>query len=158
MVSVFTACSDTETCQRDLTTAVHISIHQMVYNSETEQYNSREYPITVTVKGVDRDSIIYDNVHTQTLDLPLQRNNGMSSFCMITEIAVSENDTIFISDTIDIYHNNEMELVSLECGCVTNSTITAIAQTVNRIDSIVVDNPSVSFTNHENNLRIYLNR
>lgn len=155
---LFAACSGSDTCQQDLTTSAHISIHQTVYNPETEQYDSRNFPVTITVSGISRDSIIYDHILTEKLELPLQKNNTLSSFCIVTEIKTSENETISVSDTIDIYHDNKQELVSLECGCATKSIITAVSQTVNRIDSIVIDNADVSYRNQENNLRIYLNR
>jgi hypothetical protein len=68
-----------------------------------------------------------------------------------------ETDYIFQTDTIDIYHTNTEEFISLECGCVVSNTIVGVAQTTNRIDSIIVVSPEVNLQSG-NNIKIYLSQ
>jgi hypothetical protein len=68
-----------------------------------------------------------------------------------------ETDYIFQTDTIDIYHTNTEEFISLECRCVVSNTIVGVAQTTNRIDSIIVVSPEVNLQSG-NNIKIYLSQ
>lgn len=155
MVSVFVACSDSEGCRQDLTTALHASLHRMVYDSVAEQLVAQTYTVPVYVVGVGQDSVLYSNVITSVLNLPLQMFDTVSSF-QFTTFIISNTDTTSVIDTIEIHHSNEQTLVSLECGCAVKNTVSAVTSTVYGIDSIVVVSPYVDYQNTDNNLRIYL--
>jgi hypothetical protein len=70
-----------------------------------------------------------------------------------------ELDSNFVTtvDTIDFYHINNEDFISLECGCIVTNTLVGVAQTTNRIDSIVVVSPDVNLQSN-NNIKIYLNQ
>ena len=68
-------------------------------------------------------------------------------------------DTNYVtkSDTIDFYHTNEEEFISIECGCIVKNSITGVAQTTHHIDSIIVVSPEVNLQS-KNNVKIYLSQ
>ena len=141
---------------QELKISMKAEIYRMVFDSSIEQFVPEKYSLPVTVYGVGRDSLLYDTKSTSTLNLPLQKLDSISSFAFITTINRDSN-LIGIVDTIDIYHTNTEEFISLECGCVVSNTIVGIAQTTNRIDSIVVMSPDVNLQS-TNNIKIYLSQ
>ena len=141
---------------QELKISMKAEIYRMVFDSSIEQFVPEKYSLPVTVYGVGRDSLLYDTKSTSTLNLPLQKLDSISSFAFISTINRDSN-LIEIVDTIDIYHTNTEEFISLECGCVVSNTIVGIAQTTNRIDSIVVMSPDVN-PQSTNNIKIYLSQ
>jgi hypothetical protein len=141
---------------QELKISMKAEIYRMVFDSSIEQFVPEKYSLPVTVYGVGRDSLLYDTKSTSTLNLPLQKLDSISSFAFISTINRDSN-LIEIVDTIDIYHTNTEEFISLECGCVVSNTIVGIAQTTNRIDSIVVMSPDVNLQS-TNNIKIYLSQ
>lgn len=150
------ACTSGDSCMQELKISMKAEIYRMVFDSSIEQFVPEKYSLPVTVYGVGRDSLLYDTKSTSTLNLPLQKLDSISSFAFITTINQDSN-LIEIVDTIDIYHTNTEEFISLECGCVVSNTIVGIAQTTNRIDSIVVMSPDVNLQS-TNNIKIYLSQ
>ena len=148
------ACSSGDSCMQELKYSLKAEIYRMSYNASIEQFVPEKYSLPLTLYGVGRDSLLYNSTSTSVLDLPLQKLDTISSFVMISTIE-KDSTTISIVDTIDIYHTNEEEFISLECGCIVKNTITSIAQTTNGIDSIVVISPEVNLQSG-NNIKIYL--
>lgn len=155
IIGLFAACSATDGCRQNLASSMHVSLYRMVYDSVAEQFVAHDYRMPVYVVGVGRDSLLYDSAVVAELNLPLQMFDTVSSF-MLATFSITANDTVLVADTIDIHHVNEQSLVSLECGCTVNNTITAVATTVNSIDSITLVSPYVSYQNIGNNIRIYM--
>lgn len=150
------ACSSGDSCMQELKYSLKAEIYRMSYDTSIEQFVPEKYSLPITLYGVGRDSLLYNSTSTSTLNLPLQKLDTISSFVMITTM-MEDSTTISIMDTIDFYHTNKEEFISLECGCIVKSTIIGIAQTTNRIDSIVVVSPEVNLQSG-NNIKIYLSQ
>ena len=150
------ACSSGDGCMQELKISMKAEVYRMVFDSSIEQFVPEKYSLPITMHGVGRDSLLYDAKSTSTLNFPLQKLDTISSFVFTTTINVDTN-TVVQTDTIDIYHTNTEEFISLECGCVVSNTIVGIAQTTNRIDSIVVVSPEVNLQSG-NNIKIYLSQ
>ena len=150
------ACSSGDSCMQDLNFSMKAEIYRMVFDNSTEQFVTEKYPISVTMSGLERDSLIYDSYSTSTLSFPLKKLDSISSFLFTTELKVDTGSIICI-DTIDVHHINTEEFISLECGCIVKNSIVGIAHTTNRIDSIVVVSPEVNLQS-TNNIKIYLNQ
>ena len=150
------SCSSGDACLRDLKFSLKAEIYRMVFDSSIEQFVPEKYPIIVDLHGVGVYSLIYDSVKTSTLNIPLQKLDTISSFVLTT---TTELDSNFVTtvDTIDFYHINNEDFISLECGCIVTNTLVGVAQTTNRIDSIVVVSPDVNLQSN-NNIKIYLNQ
>ena len=76
---------------------------------------------------------------------------------MFTTTIQVDTNYITTTDTIDFYHTNEQEFISLECGCIVTNSLVGVAQTTHRIDSVVIVSPEVNLQS-ENNIKIYLSQ
>lgn len=150
------SCNSGDSCMQDLDFSMKAEIYCMKYDTSIEQFVAEKYSIPVTLKGINRDSLLYDSTSTSTLSIPLQKLDTVSTFQMITTIQVDTNYITTI-DTIDVYHTNLEEFISLECGCIVTNTIIGVAQTTHRIDSVVIVSPKVNLQSG-NNIKIYLNQ
>ena len=150
------ACSSDDNCMQDLDFSMKAEIYRMVFDTSIEQFVPEKYSIPISLCGLGKDSLLYDSKTTSTLNIPLQKLDTISSFVLTTTIQVDTNYVTTI-DTIDFYHTNEQEFISLECGCIVTNSLVGVAQTTNRIDSVVIVSPEVNLQSG-NNIKIYLSQ
>ena len=152
----FISCSLEDNCMQELNFSMKAEVYRMVFDTSIEQFVPEKYSIPISLNGLGRDSLLYDSTFTSTLNIPLQKLDTISSFVLTTTIQVDTNYVI-ATDTIDFYHTNVEEFISLECGCIVTNSIVGVVQTTHSIDSIVVVSPEVNLQS-ENNIRIYLSQ
>lgn len=150
------ACSSDDNCMQDLMFSMKAEVYRMVFDASIEQFVPEKYSLPISLCGLGKDSLIYDSQNTSSLNIPLQKLDTISSFVFTTTIQVDTN-YITTTDTIDFYHTNEQEFISLECGCIVTNSLVGVAQTTHRIDSVVVVSPEVNLQS-ENNIKIYLSQ
>ena len=150
------ACSSDDSCMQDLMFSMKAEVYRMVFDASIEQFVPEKYSLPISLCGLGKDSLIYDSQNTSSLNIPLQKLDTISSFVFTTTIQVDTN-YITITDTIDFYHTNEQEFISLECGCIVTNSLVGVAQTTHRIDSVVIVSPEVNLQS-ENNIKIYLSQ
>lgn len=150
------SCSSDESCMQELNFSMKAEIYRMVFDASIEQFVPEKYAVPISLNGLGRDSLLYDSIYTSTLNIPLKKLDTISSFVLTTTIQVDTNYVI-ATDTIDFYHTNVEEFISLECGCIVTNSIVGVVQTTHSIDSIVVVSPEVNLQS-ENNIRIYLSQ
>lgn len=150
------SCSSDENCMQELNFSMKAEIYRMVFDASIEQFVPEKYSIPISLNGLGRDLLLYDSTFTSTLNIPLQKLDTISSFVLTTTIQVDTN-YVTTADTIDFYHTNAVEFISLECGCIVTNSIVGVVQTTHSIDSIVVVSPEVNLQS-ENNIRIYLSQ
>jgi len=141
---------------QDLMFSMKAEVYRMVFDASIEQFVPEKYSLPISLCGLGKDSLIYDSQNTSSLNIPLQKLDTISSFVFITTIQVDTN-YITTTDTIDFYHTNEQEFISLECGCIVTNSLVGVAQTTHRIDSVVIVSPEVNLQS-ENNIKIYLSQ
>lgn len=92
---------------------------------------------SLTVKGLDSDSLIYNNSKkVKSIALPLRIGNTETAF----EFRINN-----ITDTLYFQHsNNDQYFISLECGCVVAHEILRISTTAHFSDSIIINNKDVN--------------
>lgn len=150
------ACSSGDGCMQELKFSLKADIYRMVFDSSIEQFVPEKYTTLVSLHGIGCDSLLYDSRSTSTLEFPLQKHDTISSFLLTTSLQF-DSTVVTTIDTIDFYHVNTEEFISLECGCIVTNTLVGVAQTTNRIDSIVVVSPDVNLQS-KNNIKIYLSQ
>ena len=150
------SCNSDDNCMQELNFSMKAEIYRMVFNTSIEQFVPEKYSVPVSLNGLGRDSLLYDSTYTSTLNIPLQKFDTISSFVLATTIQVDTNYVTML-DTIDFYHTNTEEFISIECGCIVKNSITGVAQTTHHIDSIVVVSPEVNLQS-KNNIKIYLSQ
>ncbi len=105
--------------------------------------------LTLTLKGVGNDSLLYDNVaKVSTFEFFLKQDTSFTAFVLAFPADDVDNDTIFIR------HTNKDKVISMDCGCATFSTINSIDYSRHTIDSLVIRNKAIG-TSDEENIRIY---
>ena len=150
------SCNSDDNCMQELNFSMKAEIYRMVFNTTIEQIVPEKYTVPLSLNGLGRDSLLYDSTYTSTLNIPLQKFDTISSFVLATTIQVDTNYVTML-DTIDFYHANAEEFISIECGCIVKNSITGVAQTTHHIDSIVVVSPKVNLQS-KNNIKIYLSQ
>ena len=150
------SCNTDDNCMQELNFSMKAEIYRMVFDSSIEQFVPEKYSVPVSLNGLGRDSLLYDSIYTSTLSIPLQKLDTISSFVLTTTILVDTNYVTMV-DTVDFYHINTEEFISIECGCIVKNSITGVAQTTHHIDSIVVVSPEVNLQS-KNNVKIYLSQ
>ncbi|MCL1868587.1 MAG: DUF6452 family protein [Paludibacter sp.] len=136
----FAACDNDEQCHRENYVMMKIGFYKSVIDTLGRQTNSTATP-TITANGSGRDSLLYNGVATQYINLPLNKLSNVSSFDIII------NDTI---ETFTVWHTNHEEYLSFECGYITFFTIDSCKIGKNYVDSVSFINNSVNTQNAEN--------
>jgi len=141
-LSILSGCDETY----DLPPSVYSGIDLSYSNSlKTTSPVISVYGIGVT--GADgKDSLLYDSISTKEISLPFSINDN-SAFVLTIDS---------ITDTLTIYHTNTLTEESIESGFYYKYEITSVNFTTNRIDSVAIQDSTVTSVWNEN-LEIYIN-
>ena len=139
IVMQLVACTNDHTCHEERYVAMGVKLYRTTFDEESETYVQNAFePDSITVYGLDNDSILYEKVKLSALYLPLRTDKA--SFC-ITEYIFSLTDDSY--DTITIKHNNIDNYISFACGCIVFADLIETETTTHEIDSVMIVNPSV---------------
>lgn len=119
---------------------------QAVFRADSLQADSTyaTYAIwdSITVQGLGRDSVLYDNRKgITTLQLPLRPDTTVTAYRLTYHGR---------TDTLYIIHNNDIQFISLACGEVIYHTIEGFRARGTWIDSIVMIDSTVQATVKDN--------
>lgn len=138
LVLALAACngSNDGTCYKERNVAVGVALYKTEYNESQERYVVSPVTEQLTVQGLDNDSLLCKARSLSTLSLPLRITVDSSVFTL-------QRDSTGI-DTLVIYHTNEKNFISLECGCFVFHTIKSVQVTANQIDSAILSDTKVN--------------
>ena len=111
-----------------------VTVNCGLYSQETNKLVS---VAKVTVKGIGSDSIIYNNISLNEFSLELNPNTNETKFVVMVTA-----ESVYYLDTLTFIHTNRPWFQSMECGCMTFSTLDTCL-TTGRIFK------SVEITEHE---------
>lgn len=119
---------------------------QAVFRADSLQADSTyaTYAIwdSITVQGLGRDSVLYDNRKgITTLQLPLRPDTTVTAYRLTYHGR---------TDTLYIIHNNDIQFISLACGEVIYHTIEGFRARGTWIDSIALIDSTVQATVKDN--------
>ncbi len=144
LVLLFVACNNDGECREERYVAMGVKLMYPKFDAEREMYVATEFvPDSITVKGVDNDSVLYYKKQMNEFQLPLQKSNDSSQYVFYTN---------GVYDTVTILHENQDNFLSMECGCIVFSTIKEVLMTNYRLDSariLIPDVINVKATNIE---------
>lgn len=101
------------------------------------------------IHGLGRDSILYTEDEVLSLvKLPLRPDSLHSDFVFTYN---------GLTDTLTILHQNDMQFISLACGCMVFHTIDDVSGSRTFIDSVDILNTLVG-TSNDQHLRIYFHK
>jgi len=135
LLPFFGACNNDGECRQERYVAMGVKLFQTKFDAEEETYVITDFvPDSITVYGVDNDSILYDKKQINVFDLPLRKTKNESQFVLYAN---------GFYDTLTILHENTDNYLSMECGCVVFANIKEVVPTNNRIDSAIIRIPEV---------------
>ncbi len=125
------SCTNDEECRKERYVQLNAKFYTNILNTSTNKYTTSTLTIdSITLKGVDVDSILYNNSKKiSSIFLPLNKFKSESKF------SVKFNQ---ITDTITILHSNIEQYLSLECGCIKVHSIDTVLTTNHYIDSVKI--------------------
>ena len=146
LLTCFSCGGTDEQCRRDRYIVLTVDFKKAVIDTLGVQKLSNFLIDSVTISGLDNDSILYNNrKNISKADLYLNK------FAEQTQYQFSLNDTI---DTLTVWHRNTEEYLSFECGCIVTHLIDSIALTGHFIDSVSIKNNEVNILD-ATNIEIY---
>lgn len=104
----------------------------------------------ISVFGLGRDSIIYNNVsNVSQMEIPL--NSTIDSCAFIFRISLFDNTDLliddtehFADDTLWFIYSRIPNLISMECGFTTFYELTHVRHSRNLIDSVAIDEANIT--------------
>ena len=111
---------------------------------------------TITVKSTrsdGKDTIIYNkgiSISEFTLPISYSHPEDVLVFCFD-----NNNDSLHVTDTVWIKKDDYPHFESVDCNTTYFHTITAVRYTSNYIDSIVINNPSVTYDSQTVHFYLY---
>ncbi len=154
---IMLSCSSDEQCRENKDVVMQADFYHVVFNAATQTYSINKITIdSITIQGLKRDSItgnevlidsvLYNNSKSlSSINLPLNKFQGESKFLLKIN---------GINDTLVIYHTNQNQYLSLQCGCIKTFNIDTIISTHHFIDSTSIVLHQVN-TNNAENIRIF---
>lgn len=154
---IMVSCSSDEQCRENKNVVMQADFYHVAFNATTQTYSINKITIdSITVQGLKRDSItgnevlidsvLYNNSKSlSSLNLPLNKFQGESKFLLRIN---------GINDTLVIYHTNQNQYLSLQCGCIKTFNIDTIISTHHFIDSTSIVLHQVN-TNNAENIRLF---
>ncbi len=137
-----TSCLNQEVCE-DLTS---VPVRIGFYRTQQDNVSVAHTIDSLTVYGLGKDSLIYDNQKkVGRIELPLNSASDSSAFVLVFPE---------ISDTLWFYYERKPNLTSLECGFVTFYELENITYTDYLINAVETNNPSIT-NNLDEHIKIY---
>lgn len=149
----FASCTTTNVCMEEMDVEFKVQLMEANFDQVNEKYVSGKHQSTVKVCGVGLDSMLYDQVKVTQMALPLNPSDTITQFV----IEQMGSDSSYVADTLTVLHDNELEFVSLECGCAVLNHVKKVSHTVNAIDSVVLKKNDV-VRNGDVNMQMYVKK
>lgn len=141
----FMSCLNEDVCEDVATLPVRIGF----YKVDTTTATSPKMAIdSITVFGLGNDSILYNNIYdVAQIEVPL--NSNIDSCAFVIRFPDLEDADTGSYDTLWFIYERQPNLISMDCGFVTFYELKRINYTVNRIDSLHIDDSNIRNTLNE---------
>ena len=141
---LFFGCGETE-CSESAKTALYVNFYK--------KSNNAAYTDTLSVYGLENDSILYKEAKVKSLELPLRLNSDTTTY-VFSFFSKVDTVTVTVNDTVAFIHRNNEHFISEACGCAMFYVIEDVYFTRGHIDSISVQNKTITNEIQEN-IRIF---
>jgi hypothetical protein len=133
--TIITACSS-RGCYDDMTVRMYVYFYTQ--NADSSVSVTLD---SLSVQGVGSDSILYQNISSDGIELYLNPISEVTQFAFTCE----QNGQLF-KDTLTIQHTNQPWFQSLECGSMVFSTLKQVQVTGSIFNSAVITDSTVNTT------------
>lgn len=110
---------------------------------------------SISIWGIDNDSLLYDSTRVSKMFLPANLNADSTSFIIKQEKLIND-EVISQSDTLKFIYTRNLHYVSGECGMTYNLILDTIIHTINIIDSVRISYANVNYSENIENVKIYI--
>lgn len=153
-IAMMTACSSIE-CPIDNIVATVYTLYRADGTADTLRSDTLTI---VSPKPNGRDTTLLNrSIGTTTFQLPMSYNNAVDTLYLTLADTAETNHKIYF-DTIYITKTNTPYFQSVDCNLSYFHEITNIWHTHNRLDSIVINKPTVDYDLTNDHLRIYFKK
>ena len=137
---VLFSCTNQDVCED----AASIPVRVGFYQTDPESEEPLSYAIdSVSVSGINNDSLIYDNaLNVGRVEMPLDPSRDSCGFVIV--FPPVENLDLPLRDTLWFFYERKPNLISTECGFVNFYEIDELKYTTHRIDTMEIENTSVT--------------
>lgn len=104
---------------------------------------------SVSVRGIGRDSLLYENETLSELELFLNPTSDTTRFL----ISIQQDGALY-TDTLTFHHTNTVWFQSLECGYMVFNHLQSCSHEGSIFDSVVIEDSTVN-NNDSEHVRIY---
>ena len=143
---LITNCSSNGDCNQTLAVSLGVDFYCTEFDITQDQFVSKTLNDTLTIYGLDNDSLLANDKYISEIQLPLKPFFNQTTY-------IFERKHLS-PDTITFTYENEQNFISLECGCLVFHRITDVEHTFYNIDSVAVINNFAANTQTKN-IRIY---
>lgn len=147
VVLTFCACSSINCPLQNTVRTLYVLKKQ---NAEPDTLKDTLYIFTLRADGSDT-LLLNAGIKLSTLSLPIGYTNPED-----TLIFYFRNDSFQALDTVWLRKDNYPHFESVECTASFFHNITAVRSTHNAIDSVVINNPSVTYDPETEHFHLYL--
>ena len=153
-IAIMTACSSVD-CPVENTVATVCTL----YRADGTRDTLRSDTLTITTHKFDGmdTTLLNRSIGTTTFQLPISYNNATDTLYLTLTDTTKTNNKIYF-DTIYITKTNTPHFESVDCNLSYFHEITNIWHTHNRLDSIVINKPTVNYDLTNDHLRIYFKK
>lgn len=148
----FVACEADRECRQDSGIGLNVVFQgdSLQLNAEGTAFDTIRFTSVsgMTLHGAGVDSLLMNGSAASSVKLPLRPDTTFSDFVL------EYNGYV---DTMRVLHLNDMQFVSLACGCFVYHTIENVRCTHAFVDSVVILNSAVSATK-DPHLRLYFHK
>ena len=147
LLFVLCSCGSDGECRQTAAVSLGVDFYETRFEVTEDQFVPRILTDTLTIFGLDNDSLLYDQKVDNAIRLPLKQFSEQTTY-------IFERKHLSPLDTITFFYENEENFISLECGCLIFHRIIDIEHTFYNIDSVVVTN-NFAADEQAKNIRIY---
>jgi len=147
IIAFLLSCENDEECRKDKYVVFKAGFYKKTLNTQTNVYSTSALSVdSIWVHGIDNDSMLYKNKkNISSISLPLRKTENQTDF------EIRFNNT---TDTLTILHQDTLQYLSLECGCIKTFVVDTVITTNHFIDSVKISNHTVNTTDVEH-IKIY---
>lgn len=154
-VATFVAACSSVDCPVENTVAMVYKLQRADGTPDTMRTDT--LTITSPVAGKADTTLLNRSINTTSFQLPVSYTHHVDTLYLTLADTSQTNHKVY-HDTIYISKTNSPHFESVDCNISYFHEITAVEHTSNRIDSIVINKPSVNYDLTKEHLRLYFNQ
>ncbi|WP_439183121.1 DUF6452 family protein [Carboxylicivirga taeanensis] len=149
IILLFAACDESSLCLSGQS-AIQAGLYAAANGEAKDTTLNGVYLWGYDEMGNNKDPLI-DSVTVSKMYMPVNLERDTTTFILRERTAASD-----LNDTLMLIYNRELNYVSGDCGFTYNLTLDTVIYSINLIDSVVINYPSVLYNENLENVKIFI--